>query len=89
MDIQLINDVITQHHLKFKINGKDIGVTLTRNFGMFGNWDLKGLEEINLNFEEIIEICELIHLYRIINGCEYIMVHLKDGETISICHGKQ
>lgn len=84
MAIQLINDVITQHHLKFKINGKDIGVTLTRNSRNFCNWDLKGLEKINLNFEEITEICKLIHLYRIINGCEYIVVHLKDGETINI-----
>ncbi len=79
MSIQFIDNQVTQQCIKFKVNGKVINVTLTRNFC---TWDLKGLEEMNLSFEELTEICKLIYSNRMITRSEDIVIHLKDSESI-------
>lgn len=75
--IQLICPEIIQYRLKFKVNDKDVNITLTKSFC---TWHFKILEGRKLNLEEIDEICNLIYAERIICGSDRIRIHFNDNE---------
>lgn len=75
MSIQFTSFEITQYHVKFEVNGKDISITLTKNYS---SWEFKILEGITLNVKELIELCNLIYSEKVIDESDSIVIHFKN-----------